>query len=117
MNIAKECLKDRTSAVRASAILLIGDVIKYGKIARLPFEDMLGMQVSSQNYLHKHSICVRRAPTKSETCFCTSWQVYNDIGNLLDNRYCRFKFLWSCHRPNYYLNVDINNEIFITATG
>ena len=69
MNIAKECLKDRTSAVRASAILLIGDVIKYGKIARLPFEDMLGMQVRSQNYLHNHSICVRRAPTKSETYF------------------------------------------------
>ena len=45
MNIAKECLKDRTSSVRSSSILLMGNVIKYGKRAGLPFEDALGMQV------------------------------------------------------------------------
>ncbi|XP_067948883.1 integrator complex subunit 4-like isoform X1 [Watersipora subatra] len=45
MNTAKECMQDRTSSVRSSAILLIGDVIKHGKGAGLPFEDTLGMQL------------------------------------------------------------------------
>ncbi|KAF6036687.1 INTS4 [Bugula neritina] len=45
MNVAKQCLTDLTSSVRASSLLLLGDIIKYGRKAGLPFEDTLGMQL------------------------------------------------------------------------